>query len=164
MSLWQGVLAFAALVGLVVDGMAIVRGNRQRALGILAVLAVLVAGLILETAHVARVEAENSALTDAQARAQRLIDTWSDSDEGFSSEFNSRGTNEGIASAAADLMEDVSSCRPNAAEEARDRLKAAREQTAKLDPDDSNIDYIWRDAADAAYQQVLGVSEVAPDC
>lgn len=164
MSIWQGILAFAGVLGLVVDGIAIVKEKKKQAIIGLVLLGVLVLGLVWETAHVVRLEERNKALTDAQSRAQKLIDEWDNVSDGFDSEFNSPGTNEGIASAAADLMEDVEECRPHAAEEAKQRLMTARELTMGLSATDSEVYNIWENAADAAYQQVLGVANVPPDC
>lgn len=161
----------AASVGLVVDVVAIVKGKKWLGVAILALVTLLTVILILEVAHSARLEAENKALTDAQARAQRLVDSWNNTGE-FNDDFlprnNLDGTNEGIAAAAADLMEDVRDCRPGAAEEARARLMSARESASQIVPDDfdaeQRISDIWDQAAGAAYEQVAGVAEVAPNC
>lgn len=176
MDVLTAILTLCALASFAADVRAIVKGDRKQAMILLVILMSLVLALFLQAMNTARVEAENRLLTNTQVRAQRLIDAWTNSDRGFDEEFVSEGEGEGIASAAADLMEDTRECRPEASKEAHERLRAAREKAAKvtypvsaldggskLDADLRILD-IWQAAASAAYQQVLGVSRVPPNC
>lgn len=162
---WFGVLAL--LVSFVADVRAILGGRRRQGVALLVVFAVFALLVALQLRHTATVEAENRALTDVQARAQRLVDLWTPYSGEFSAESNSRGDNEGIVVAVADLLEDSRGCRPEAHATARRRLEEARERAAHTLSTSSFSDDswdVWRDAADAAFQQLLAVSEVSPIC
>ncbi len=125
------VLTLATLASFVADVVAIVKGKRLQGVALLLLAALLALALGVEARRSAAVQAENRLLTDTQARAQRLVDIWEGSDGDFQAFYNLTGDNEGIASAAADLMEDVKLCRPGALAEARERLNTARGEAAR---------------------------------
>ncbi|MFJ5541977.1 hypothetical protein [Micromonospora chalcea] len=169
MDLLTALLALATLASFAADVFAIIQGKRKQGVILLVVFAALVAVLALEARHTAQVEAENRALTDTQARAQRLLESWSRSSSGFDPDMVSQGEAEGIAVAAADLMEDVRTCRPQAFQAALDRVADARDRaaavtgTSELDITFKRPD-IWQEAAAAAVEQVRGVAQVPPNC
>jgi hypothetical protein len=167
-------LSVATIVSFAVDVQAILKGDRKRAIVLLSFSGILTVALVLQTFYSARVQAENRLLTNTQERAARLIETWNNTSEGFDQDFMSTGEAEGIVAAAADLMEDSKECRPEAFRSARDRSIEARRRDAALGEElhDSlqRLDIsqrrseIWEEASAAAYQQVLGVSRVPPNC
>ncbi|MCA1606808.1 MAG: hypothetical protein LC775_15375, partial [Acidobacteria bacterium] len=117
-------------------------------------------------AYTKRVNSENHALTDVQARSQELVNTWTNTSSGFDPQFNSRGTNEGIVAAAAGLLEEVKDCRPLEAEAARQRLIDARSEANRLGrlSFDTSSFKVWNDAADAAYTEIEAIARVSPKC
>jgi hypothetical protein len=66
---------------------------------VLSLFAVLVPGLGVEAYHTAKEEARNRSLTNAQARAQRLIESWQNVDSG--SKFDEKFVSEGRLRASA---------------------------------------------------------------
>lgn len=169
MDLLTAVLALATLASFAADVFAIIQGKRKQGVILLVVFAALVAVLAVQARHTAQVEAENRALTDAQARAQRLLQSWTTSDGRFDRDFVSQGEAEGIAVAAADLMEDVRTCRPQAFQSALERVADARRRAASVTgTGDLDVAFkrsdIWQEAAAAAVEQVRGVATVPPDC
>jgi hypothetical protein len=162
------VLALATLASFAADVYSIINGQKKQGVILLVVFAVLVGVLAWEAQHIAAVEAENRALTDAQARAQRLVDSWENSNGSFDPRNLSTGEAEGIAVAAADLMEDIRACRPQAFQAAVGRVNDARTRANAAVGSDIDLiyerGYIWQQAAEAAVEQVRGVAEVPPNC
>jgi hypothetical protein len=158
---------FATIVSFVADAYAIIRGHTRRGVVLLTVFALLTVGMSLELRRSARLQAENAALTDVQQRARELIDLWSPYSGDFNGGSRSRGENEGIVAAAADLLEDHVECRPQAYQIARRRLDDARTRATELASAtfaSYNSFDVWSDAAEAAYEQIRAISRVSPTC
>lgn len=163
----QLVLTLATLASFAADVYAIINDKKWQGVALLFLAAALAIALGLEARHAAKIETENTLLTNTQVRAERLIQSWNNEGDRLFPYLNLTGTNEGIVAATADLMEDTRACRPGAAEEARHRLADAHARSEALGEGlqaDHDRKQIWEDAAGAAYEQVAAVSRVAPNC
>lgn len=168
MGAWDVFVAVGTVLSFVAAIIEIVRGRKAQSLALLSLVGALGIATVLLLVDNAETEAQNRALTDVQARAGSLIDSWETTGGGFDIRWNSVGENRGVVVAAADFLLDFRDCRP----EAYDRLDrvftdAQAEAEGLPDYDTSlpqDASTIWAHAAETAYEQVHAISRVSPNC